>query len=101
LYYAVANKIYLYDVLAKSARLVYTFPVGTQVKDLKMFKGQEWGKSNPLYNTRLVVATYNGTEGELYYLDLLPIGDIANGTYSKKFGGFGNILQINYRNPNL
>jgi hypothetical protein len=101
LYYVVDNKIYLYDVLAKTARLVYTFPANIQIKDLKMFKGLGWGKANTAYNTRLVAATYNGTEGELYYLDLLPIGDIANGTYSKKFGGFGNIVQINYRIPNL
>lgn len=101
LYYAVAHKIYLYDVLAKTARLVYTFPANTLIKDMKMFKGLGWGKANTAYNTRLVVGTYNGTEGELYYLDLLPIGDIANGTYSKKFGGFDNIVHINYRIPNL
>jgi hypothetical protein len=101
LYYSVANKIYLYNVLSRSAKLVYTFPANIQIKDLKMYKGPGWGKANPLYNTRLVAATYNGTEGELYYLDLLPIGEIANGTYSKKFGGFGNIVQINFRSPNL
>ena len=101
LYYAVANKIYLYDVLARTARLLYTFPGNYQIKDLKMFKGKGWGKTNPQYNTRLVVATYNGTEGELYYFDLQAIGDIVNGTYIRKFGGFDNILQINYRNPNL
>ncbi len=101
LYYSVANKIYLYNVLSKSAKLVYTFPSNIQIKDLKMYKGPTWGKANPLYNTRLVVATYNETEGELYYLDLLPIGDIKNNTYSQKFGGFGNIVQINFRSPNL
>ncbi|WP_316814795.1 PKD-like family lipoprotein [Pedobacter nyackensis] len=102
LYYAAGNKIYLYDILAESARVVYTFPANTRIKDLKMFKWQGWGPStDPLYNKRMVVATYNGTEGELYYLDVLPIGDIANGTYTKKFGGFGDITQISYRHPNM
>ncbi|MDR6782379.1 hypothetical protein ABIE26_001133 [Pedobacter africanus] len=101
LYYAVANKIYLYDVLAKTARLVYTFPANTLIKDMKMFKGLGWGKANTAYNTRLVVGTYNGAEGELYYFNLMLTGDIANSTYSKKFGGFDNIVHINYRIPNL
>lgn len=101
LYYAADNKIYLYDVLAKSARLVYTFPGNILIKDLKMFKGIGWGKANTLYNTRLVVATYNGSEGEVYYLDITPVGDIKNGTHSQKFGGFDNIQQINFRIPNL
>lgn len=101
LYYAVGNKIYLYDLIAKTAEVVYTFPANISIKDLKMFKSQGWGPADPLYNKRMVVATYNGTEGELYYLDVLPIGEIANGTYSKKFGGFGDIKQINYRYPNL
>jgi len=101
LYYAAGNKIYLYDILAKSAKLVYTFPANIRIKDLKMLKSQEWGPTSPLDNKRLVAATYNGTEGELYYLDVLPIGEIANGSYSKKFGGFGNITQISYRHPNM
>lgn len=101
LYYAVGNTIYIYDILANSAKVAYQFPANTLIKDLKMFKSKGWGKVDPLFNKRLVVATYNGTEGEVYYLDLLPIGDIENGTYSKKFGGFGEIEQINYRNPNL
>lgn len=101
LYYAAGNKIYLYDIIAKSAKVVYTFPSNISIRDLKMFKSQGWGPTDPLYNKRMVVATYNGTEGELYYLDVLPIGEIANGTYSKKFGGFGDIKQINYRYPNL
>ena len=101
LYYAVGNTIYIYDILANSAKIAYKFPANTKIKDLKIFKNNGWETANPSFNSRLAVATYNGTEGELYYLDLLPIGDIANGTYSKKFGGFGEIEQINYRNPNL
>lgn len=101
LYYATTNKIYRYDVEAKSAKLLYTFPAGTAVKDLKMLKGQGWGVPDLMFNTRLVVATHNGTEGEIYYFDLELIGDIKNNTFSKKFGGFGHIKQISYRYPNV
>lgn len=101
MYYAANNKVYLYDVLANASRLVYQFPVGTIVKDIEMYKAKgSYLKTNDLYNRRLVVATYNGTEGEVYYLELSNTGDIVNNTYSKKFGGFGDIVQINYRNPN-
>jgi len=101
MYYAVENKIYLFDLEAKSAKLAYAFPGNIKIKDLKIFKGQGWGATNPSYNLRLVAATYNGTEGELYYFDLELIGNIKNNTYAKKFGGFGDISQINYRYPNL
>ena len=101
MYYAAGNNLYVYDVLANASRMVYQFPAGTNIKDIEMYKGKGWGKfKDPMFNLRLAVATYNGTEGELYYFDLTSTGDFDNQTYSKKFGGFGDILQINYRNPN-
>ncbi len=101
MYYAVNNNLYVYDVLANNARLVYQFPTGTNIKDIEMYKGKGWGRfTDPMFNNRLVVATNNAVEGELYYFDLASTGDITNNTFSKKFGGFGEIVQINYRNPN-
>ena len=100
MYYAAGNNLYVYDVLANASRLVYQFPAGTNIRDIEIYKGKGWGKADPMYNLRLAVATYNGTEGELYYFDLSSTGDFENKTYSKKFGGFGDIVQINYRNPN-
>ena len=101
LYYAANNTVYVYDILANNARSIYQFPAGTKVKDIKMYKSKGWGKViNPMFDKRLVVATYNGAEGEVYYLDLTPTGDVANNAYVIKFGGFGDIAQINYRNPN-
>lgn len=101
MYYAAANNLYVYDVLANASRKVYEFPVGTNIKDIEMYKGKGWGRfSDPMFNNRLVVATYNGAEGELYYFNLASTGDIEGHTYSDKFGGFGDIVQINYRNPN-
>lgn len=101
LYYATGNNVYLYDIMANAARLVYSFPAGKQIKDLKMYKSKGWGNfKDPMFNKRLVVATSDGTNGEVYYLDLLPTGDIQNNSYEKVFTGFGDIVQLNYRNPN-
>lgn len=100
LYYSVQNKIYLYDVASNTSRLFYTFPSGTIVKDIEMYKSKGSFKTNlPLYNTRIAAATYNGTEGELYYFDLTATGDLSGSTYAQKFGGFGDILSLDYKNP--
>lgn len=101
MYYAANNRVYVYDIMANRSRVVYEFPANTKVKDIEMYKGKGWGKfTDPMFNRRLVVATYNGTEGEVYYLDLTSTGDVDKNTYSQKFGGFADIVQINYRNPN-
>jgi hypothetical protein len=101
MYYASANKIYLHDINANSSTLVYTFPSGTVIKDMKMFKyprKQSALQNDPLYNKRLVVGVDNGSDGEVYYLDLTNLGAVVNNTFSKKFTGFGQIAQLNYRN---
>lgn len=91
LYYAAGNKIYLYDILANSSKMVYTFPDGVKIKDLKMLS---------ITSKRIVVATNTGTAGEVYYFDLDNLGDIVNHTYVKKFTGFGEIINLSYRSAN-
>jgi len=85
LYYTVGNKVYLYDVLAKSARLIYTFPAGYVIKDIEMQRST---------SKRLVIGVNNGTAGEVYYFDINAQGDFSNATYAKKFTGFGEIVQV-------
>ncbi|WP_295124950.1 PKD-like family lipoprotein [uncultured Chitinophaga sp.] len=89
LYYASGNKVYLYDMLANNARLLYTFPDGYQVKDLEMLRST---------SKRLVAGVNNGAAGEVYYFDIGTTGDFVNNTYVKKFTGFGDIVQLVYRN---
>jgi hypothetical protein len=89
MYYAAANKIYLYDMLANTSRLVYTFPSGYQVKDLEMLRST---------SKRIVAGVNNGAAGEVYYFDLDNTGNFVNNTYVKKFTGFGDIVQLVYRN---
>lgn len=93
LYYGAGNHIYLYDIAANAARLLYTFPDGCRIKDLKMDRTT---------SKRIVVGVTAGTAGEVYYFDLNNIGNIVGNTYANKFTGFGDIVQLTYRNtPSL
>lgn len=98
LYYASGNKVYLYDPspAVNAAKLIYTFPAGYTIKDIRMFKGNG---SNPDHNNRLVVGVNNGTSGEVYYLGLNSLGQVQDNTYTHKFAGFGQIVHLNYRTP--
>lgn len=103
IYYATQDKIYLYDILANSARLVYQFPSDTKMKMISMYKHKGWGSTNavdPAFNKRLVVATNTETEGKVYYFNISPTGDFENQTFNKVFTGFAEIEHINYRNIN-
>lgn len=101
LYYTTDRAIYLYDILANTSRKVYEFTGNKKIKDIKMYKYKGYGSyKDPLYNKRLVVATYDGANGEVFYFDLEPTGDLVGQSYVQSFGGFGDIVQLNYRNPN-
>ncbi|AOM79357.1 PKD-like family lipoprotein [Pedobacter steynii] len=105
MYYAAENKIYLYDIINNSSRLVYTFPLGYQIKDLKMFKREGTrnvrSAADPMHNKRLVAAVNTGVagEGEVYFLNLTLLGDIENNTFNKKYAGLGEIVNMKYRYP--
>ncbi len=85
LYYTVDNKIYVYDIPANRSRKIYEFS-GEQITVMK--------KSGD----HLYVATFDGTEGRVYYMNISPTGDISNNTYSKKFEGFGKVVDMAYKN---
>ena len=103
MYYATENAIYLYDILANSARQVYQFPGGTKVKMLSMYKHKGWGATSivdPDFNKTLVVATNTGTDGSVYFFKIDPTGLFENQTYNRVYTGYGEIAHINYRNKN-
>lgn len=101
LYYSAANKVYLYDANANSAKLIYSFPAGYVIKDLEMLKEtyKQIEYSSPFHNKRLAVGVDNGADGEVYFLDLNSMGEVINNTYSKKFTGFGQIVHLNVKSP--
>lgn len=87
LYYTSGNKLYLYDIPAAKARVVYTFAAGTDIRRLKLAPG---------YRT-MVIATHESGEGKVYYFPIAATGDFEGNTYSKVFNGFGKINDLSYK----
>lgn len=85
MYYSTNNKVYLYDILANSARLIYTFPSNYIIQDIEILRST---------SKRLVIGVNNGSAGEVYYFDIDGLGQFANNTYAKKYTGFGEIAQV-------
>jgi hypothetical protein len=91
MYVGVGNNIYKYDVPANSASIIYTFTNSNEVPvTMRMF--------NLYTKNQLVVSTWDGTQGRVYYFDIAPTGAITGNTFSKKFEGFGKIDDIQYKN---
>ena len=91
MYYAVANQIYLYDMVSNSSKLLYTLPSGTIVKELQIL---------PTDGKTLVVAANKGTAGEMYFFKIDNQGNFVNQNYDRKLDGFGEISSITYRRLN-
>ena len=88
MYYAVANKIYLYNIVANTAQLIYSFPSSVQIKDLKMLRKT---------SKTLAVATNNGGKGEFHVFEIDNLGRFNNNAPRKSFDGFGDIVSISPR----
>jgi hypothetical protein len=89
MYYVVNNKIYLYDMLANSSRLLYSFPADYLIKDIEMQRVVAPDKIE-----KLVVGTNKGTAGEVYFFDIDLTGGFTGNTFSKKYDGFGDITKL-------
>lgn len=87
LYYAGSNKIYLYDVPAATAREIYTFPSGTNIRSIKISDD----------DASMMIATYEKGEGKVYSFTIAATGDFEENTYRKVFGGFGIINDLAYK----
>lgn len=89
MYFAIGNKIYHYDTPANTCSEGYAF--GANERPVVM-RSKTTGGSETLY-----VATFDGTEGRVYYFDLEPTGKLPE-TYSERFEGFGKIVDMKYKN---
>ncbi|WP_316815745.1 PKD-like family lipoprotein [Pedobacter nyackensis] len=98
IYYAVNNKIYLLDIPAKKARLVYTFPTGAEITALELKQAQSILISYPDNNKQLAVATFENNEGKIYKFSISNTGDFVNGTFSKEYRGFNKVIDLEYKN---
>lgn len=97
LYYAAGNQIYKLDIPAKTATPVYTFPGGTEIRAMKMYRNVKTS-TDPNNNKLIAVATLeNGTEGKIYTFPIAATGSFTGNTYSKVYTGFGKINELTYK----
>lgn len=98
LYYALENRIYLLDIPAKKARLVYTLPADEIITAFKLKQAQGLLQFYPDNNRQICVATYNNAEGKVYYFPISNTGDFEGNTFSHVFKGFGKVNALEYKN---
>ncbi|QQT24764.1 PKD-like family lipoprotein [Sphingobacterium spiritivorum] len=98
MYYAVGNKIYLLDLPAEKSRLVYTFPVDTEITAIKIKQSTSLVVDYPDDHKQFVAATYQAGEGKLYKFNISNTGDFVNNTYAKEYSGFAKIKNLEYKN---
>lgn len=98
IYYSVANKIYLLDVANNSAKLVYSFPNGTDVRALTLKQSRSSFVGFPDDNRTLAVGTYDGQEGKVYVFSIDNVGEFENQTYSQLYEGLNKPISLEYKN---
>lgn len=90
LFYAAADKLYRYEVTSDTYTQEYTLPAGEELTKIK-FQRHGYGNAQP----RLIVCTWNGSEGKVYYFKMSQTGAIAS--LDKTFTGFGKIVDLAYK----
>jgi hypothetical protein len=97
LYYVNGNSIYKLDILAKTAAAIYTFPAGTEIRAMKMYRNLK-NSADVNQNKLIAVATYEaGNQGKVYYFPITATGNFTGNTFSKVIGGFGKINEITFK----
>jgi hypothetical protein len=96
LYYAYGNSIYKLDIEAKTAAPIYTFPAGTEIRAMKMYRNLKTS-TDPNNNKLIAVATHENGQGKIYYFPIAATGNFTNNTYSKVFTGFNKINELTYK----
>lgn len=100
IYYAVDNKLYLYDLDLNNARVVLTLASGEEISDINVYRANMLQNSTDAdFDKRIYIATNNGNTGKIYQYQIQGNGTIADKP-EKEFNGFGKIVSITYRNPN-
>lgn len=92
-YYVNGNKLYLLDIPARRARVVYTFPVGTEVASMKLHINLKT-TADVYQNKQIAVAANEGSAGKVYLFTIEATGDFTGNTYRKLYSGFGKVNDI-------
>lgn len=85
LYYALGNTVYMYDLSANAVSPVYNFPSGENITTMQLPDDND-----------LVVATYNGGVGTVYFFTIDPSGSVL--TTASSYTGFGKVVNMAYHN---
>lgn len=92
LFYSVGNKVYRHEIPSNTTTASFSFAAGEQVTRMDFIKSMP-GRETAV----LVVATWNGTEGKVYYFPVSATGEITN--FSKVFTGFLRIKDLVFKVP--
>lgn len=85
MYYAVGNKIYLYNIVANTAELLYSFPSSHTITDIEIKRKT---------SRTLAVATWDGTAGNMNLFDINDLGQFVDEGPKKVFDNLGHIVHI-------
>lgn len=90
LYYAVGNKVYLYDIAANLTREIYSFPAGETVTTMKAITiaGE--------LQVCMTTATSAGA-GKFYQFKADGTGNFVNNTYTSVYESFGKVVDMIYK----
>lgn len=94
IYYSNLNTISRYETGSNSIVESYSFPAGENVTAIKYAK-YTFNDKEATKKARLVVGTWNGSEGKLYYFAISATGSM--GSYTKQFTGFSKIVDLAYK----
>ncbi|MFZ4262463.1 PKD-like family lipoprotein [Sphingobacterium sp. HJSM2_6] len=90
LFYANNTQLIRYEVTSNAYTSEYTFPANETVTKIK-FQKHGYGNAVP----RLIVTTWNGTEGKVYFFKITQSGSVEG--LDKTFTGFGKIIDLAYK----
>lgn len=90
LYYANGNLLKRYETTSQTVRETYSLPAGETVTAMKFAKTM-----SGLQGPRLVIATWNGTVGKVYFFSPDPLGQI--GAPTNTVTGFAKIVDLAYK----
>ncbi|MEC3878238.1 PKD-like family lipoprotein [Parapedobacter sp. 10938] len=90
-FYGAGSALYRYEISSNSYRTAHTFPANESVTATQ-FVRNGYGLNAP----KLLVATWDGTEGKLYHFRLSNAGHVEG--VDRTDAGFGKIIDMAYKN---
>lgn len=91
IFYAVGSKLFKYETTSNVTTETFNLPAGETVTKMDYVRAAPGTGLQ-----RLVVATWNGTEGKVYYFNISSVGDLGN-NYTHVFNGFKKIIDFVYK----